>query len=95
MLVIANLDPLNPHEDNLWLDLEELGFEDDEPFVAHDELTGDTYTWQGAAQYVFLHPSRQPAHILHLRRQPATRPPAVVPAAVPRPTVRPPAVPPP
>jgi hypothetical protein len=39
----------------------------DRPFLAHDELTGETYTWEGAAPYVFLHPSRQPAHLLHLR----------------------------
>jgi starch synthase (maltosyl-transferring) len=71
MLMIMNLDPLNAHEDTIWLDLEELGFEDDEPFLAHDELTGDTYTWQGAGQYVFLHPSREPGHVLHLRTVPA------------------------
>jgi starch synthase (maltosyl-transferring) len=70
VLVVVNLDPHNPHEDTLWLDLAELGLPDDAPFEAHDELTGDTYTWEGAGAYVFLHPSRQPAHILHLRPLP-------------------------
>ncbi len=66
VLVVVNLDPYNAQSDTLWLDLEELGMPADEPFLAHDELTGDTYTWQGQGPYVHLHPSRQPAHILHL-----------------------------
>ena len=70
VLVVVNLDPHNPQSDILWLDLDELGFAVDEEFLAHDELTGETYTWRGAAPYVFLHPSRQPAHILHLRHLP-------------------------
>ncbi|MGH9222662.1 MAG: alpha-1,4-glucan--maltose-1-phosphate maltosyltransferase [Acidimicrobiales bacterium] len=67
VLVVVNLDPYNPQSDTLWLDLDELGMPPDKPFVAHDELTGATYTWQGRSPYVFLHPTRQPAHILHLR----------------------------
>jgi starch synthase (maltosyl-transferring) len=67
MLMVVNLDPHNPQADTLWLDLDELGMPADRPFLAHDELTGETYTWEGAAPYVFLHPSRQPAHLLHLR----------------------------
>jgi starch synthase (maltosyl-transferring) len=67
VLVVVNLDPVNPQSDTLWLDLDELGMPADEPFQAHDELTGDTYTWEGQGPYVFLHPLRQPAHILHLR----------------------------
>ena len=67
MLVVVNLDPHNAQADTLWLDLDELGMPADRPFLAHDELTGETYTWEGAAPYVFLHPTRQPAHILHLR----------------------------
>jgi starch synthase (maltosyl-transferring) len=67
VLVVVNLDPHNAQSDTLWLDLDELGMPADEPFLAHDELTGDTYTWQGQGPYVFLHPTRQAAHILHLR----------------------------
>jgi starch synthase (maltosyl-transferring) len=67
MLMVVNLDPYNAQADTLWLDLAELGMPADRPFLAHDELTGETYTWEGAAPYVFLHPTRQPAHILHLR----------------------------
>jgi len=67
VLVVVNLDPWNPQSDTLWLDLEELGMPPDKPFLAYDELTGATYTWQGRSPYVFLHPTRQPAQILHLR----------------------------
>ena len=67
VLTVVNLDPHNPQSDTLWLDLDELGMPSDAPFEAHDELTGDTYAWEGAAPYVFLHPNRQPAHVLHLR----------------------------
>jgi starch synthase (maltosyl-transferring) len=67
VLTVVNLDPHNPQADTLWLDLPALGIPDDQPYEAHDELTGDTYTWEGAAPYVFLHPARQPAHVLHLR----------------------------
>jgi starch synthase (maltosyl-transferring) len=67
VLVVVNLDPHNPQSDVVWLDLDELGFAADEEFLASDELTGETYTWRGPSPYVFLHPTRQPAHILHLR----------------------------
>ncbi|MFN2505195.1 MAG: alpha-1,4-glucan--maltose-1-phosphate maltosyltransferase [Acidimicrobiales bacterium] len=70
VLVVVNLDAVNPQADTLWLNLGELGLPDDRPFQALDELTGDSYTWQGSAPYVFLHPARQPAHVLHLRPLP-------------------------
>jgi starch synthase (maltosyl-transferring) len=70
VLTVVNLDPHNPQADTLWLDLDTLGLPADAPFQAHDELTGETYTWEGQGPYVFLHPARQPAHILHLRPLP-------------------------
>jgi starch synthase (maltosyl-transferring) len=69
MLVVANLDPDQWHEDTLFLDLDALGLPADEPFEAHDELTGQTFRWQGATPYVALDPS-MPAHLLHLRPRP-------------------------
>ena len=39
------------------------------PFPAHDELTGETYTWDGPTPYVRLDPTQgQVAHILTFRR---------------------------
>jgi starch synthase (maltosyl-transferring) len=67
VLVVVNLDPDQPHEDTLWLDLGALGLSWSDPFEAHDELTGQTFTWQGAEPYVRLDPAETPAHVLHLR----------------------------
>jgi starch synthase (maltosyl-transferring) len=67
VLVVVNLDPEQPHEDTLWLDLPSLGLSWTDSYEAHDELSGRTYTWEGAAPYVRLDPAETPAHILHLR----------------------------
>jgi starch synthase (maltosyl-transferring) len=67
MLVVVNLDPVNVHEDTLWLDLDALGLSWTEPYEAHDELSGLTFTWQGADPYVRLDPADAPGHVLHLR----------------------------
>ncbi len=67
VLVVVNLDPLLPHDDVLRLDLGLLGLPATAPFEAYDEITGATFTWQGATPYVRLDPAVEPAHILHLR----------------------------
>jgi len=67
MLMVANLDPHNTHEDTLGLDLPALGFDWNETYEAFDELTGMTFIWTGANPYVRLDPGL-PAHVLHLRR---------------------------
>jgi starch synthase (maltosyl-transferring) len=69
LLLVANLDPHGVHEATTWLDLEHLGIASDRPFTAHDELSGETYTWQGPANYVRLDPAWQPVHILHLQQR--------------------------
>jgi starch synthase (maltosyl-transferring) len=56
-------------EDTLWLDLAALGLPGDEPYTAHDELTGQTFTWQGHTPYVKLDPAETPGHVLHLKRR--------------------------
>jgi starch synthase (maltosyl-transferring) len=66
VLTIVNLDPLNPQEGNIALDLGLLGLPWDQPFEAYDELTGQSFSWQGQWQYVRLDP-HQAAHILWLR----------------------------
>ncbi len=67
VLVVVNLDPDGVQEDTVWLDLERLGLPARTPFVAYDELRGETYSWVGAAQYVRLDPAVGPGHLLHLR----------------------------
>jgi starch synthase (maltosyl-transferring) len=69
VLCVVNLDPHGVQEDTLWLDLDALGMPGDEPFLAHDELTGQTFTWQGHTPYVKLDPADAPGHVLHLKRR--------------------------
>jgi starch synthase (maltosyl-transferring) len=66
VLVVVSLDPHNPQEDTLGLDLAALGVEPDHQFEAHDELSDATYVWYGAHPYVRLAPD-EPAHVLHIR----------------------------
>ena len=67
ILCVVNLDPHSIQETTLQLDLGALGIPNDRPFEAHDELTGQTFTWQGGSPYVRLDPHWEPAHVLHLR----------------------------
>jgi starch synthase (maltosyl-transferring) len=70
MLMVVNLDPYGVQSDVLHLDLGQLGLPPDRPYVAHDEVTGATYTWTGPNPYVRLDPVVEPAHVLHLRAAP-------------------------
>ncbi len=69
VLVVVNLDPNLTHDDVLGLDLAALGLPTDAPYAAHDELTDQTFIWQGPNPYVRLSPDF-PAHVLHLRWMP-------------------------
>jgi starch synthase (maltosyl-transferring) len=69
LILVINLDTQHPREANTWLDLGALGVTADRPFEVHDELGGETYTWQGAVNYVRLDPASQPAHVMHVRPQ--------------------------
>ena len=70
VLVVVNLDPSQPHQDTIELDMAALGWPWGTPLDAHDELTGESYRWPGSTPYVRLDPALEPAHVLHLR--PAT-----------------------
>jgi starch synthase (maltosyl-transferring) len=68
VLVVVNLDPHHAHETTLDLDLGAMGLPWQGPYSATDELTGDTYAWDGPRPYVRLDPWQgQVAHILSLR----------------------------
>jgi starch synthase (maltosyl-transferring) len=62
VLVIVNLDPHQPREATVWLDLPALGINWGARFTITDELTGESYRW-GQANYVRLDPSVTSAHI--------------------------------
>jgi starch synthase (maltosyl-transferring) len=67
ILTVVNLDPSWTHSGWVELPLEKLGLPLDGPFEAHDLLTGHSYMWNGAWNYVELNPLLSPAHILRLR----------------------------
>jgi starch synthase (maltosyl-transferring) len=65
VLVVVNLDPYHPQETVLDLDLGGVGLPWQGPLPVRDELTGDTYLWDGNRPYVRLDPTiGQVAHVL-------------------------------
>ena len=66
ILVVATLDPQREREATVWWDLGALGVAPAERFVAHDTITGSTWTW-GSRTYVRLSPWEHVAHIVHAR----------------------------
>ena len=69
VVTVVSLDPHETREGTLSLDLAALGLGADEQLTAHDEVTGETYTW-GPQNYVRLDPTRACAHIVSLSRRP-------------------------
>ncbi len=66
VLVVTSVDPLNNHESEVVLDMEELGLGTPDVFLVHDELTGQTFRW-GQRAFVRLTVD-DPSHILTLVR---------------------------
>ncbi|MGH9180522.1 MAG: alpha-1,4-glucan--maltose-1-phosphate maltosyltransferase, partial [Acidimicrobiales bacterium] len=69
VLVVVSLDPWATQEALLDVDLGLLGLPWDQPFGAHDELSGQTFSWVGPHPFVRLSPD-EGAHLLHLRAGP-------------------------
>ncbi|MGH7875749.1 MAG: alpha-1,4-glucan--maltose-1-phosphate maltosyltransferase [Candidatus Binatia bacterium] len=68
IVVVVNLDPHHVQSGWLELDLAALHIDVDEPYQAHDLLTGARFLWHGPRNYVELNPQVAPAHVLRLRR---------------------------
>ncbi|NYG55482.1 alpha-1,4-glucan--maltose-1-phosphate maltosyltransferase [Nocardioides perillae] len=66
VVVVVNLDPHGTRETTVHLDLPALGLDWGDSFVAHDEITGESWTWS-QHDYVRLDPGHEPAHVLHVR----------------------------
>ena len=69
VLAVVNLDPHQPREATVWLDMPALGVDDRSQFVVTDELTGESYRW-GQVNYVRLDPATAPAHIFTVTPEP-------------------------
>jgi starch synthase (maltosyl-transferring) len=71
VLTVVNLDPHQPREATVWLDMPALGVEYRSQLVVTDELSGESYRW-GQANYVRLDPATAPAHIFTVTPSPIT-----------------------
>jgi len=67
VLVVANTDPHSTRTTMIHLDMEALGFEPHEGFIAHELITGQEWPWY-QDNTVILGPSSEPVHIIHVRR---------------------------
>jgi starch synthase (maltosyl-transferring) len=63
IVVVVNLDPYHAQSGWVELPLKDLQLRAQAPYQMHDLLTGASYTWHGALNYVGLDPYRQPAHV--------------------------------
>jgi starch synthase (maltosyl-transferring) len=68
ILIIVNLDPLYTQRGNVETPVELFGEIEGDRYEVQDLLTDERYLWHGRRNYVALHPSIQPAHILRVRR---------------------------
>ena len=67
VLCVVTLEPYTTVSGTVRLDLPTLGMGWEDRFLAHDEISGETYDW-GQANYVQLEPWRTVAHVLCVRR---------------------------
>lgn len=86
VLVIVNLNPRDAVEGWTDLNMQALGLGYSEHFEVHDLLTGETYAWQGAHNYVRLNPEKAVAHVLHVRQTASEN--RATPSAVPEGDIR-------
>lgn len=67
VLMVVNLDPWNRQAGWLTLDAAALGLTDASAFTVEDVLSGASYPWRGARNFVALDPQVQPAHLFIVR----------------------------
>ncbi len=65
---VVNLDPYWPQAGWVMVPAHEWGVAADQPYVMHDLLTGERYTWRGTRNWVRLDPAVRAAHILRFER---------------------------
>ena len=68
IVIAVNLDPFNVHDSWVYLPIDHFGIAEDEPFQALELISGATYEWRGARQYVRLDPEQVPGQIFLIRR---------------------------
>ncbi|MGI9149039.1 MAG: alpha-1,4-glucan--maltose-1-phosphate maltosyltransferase [Chloroflexota bacterium] len=63
IVCVVNLDPFWAQAGWVRVPLQDWGIDTNQPYVMHDLLTGDRFTWRGTSNWVRLDPNVQPAHI--------------------------------
>jgi starch synthase (maltosyl-transferring) len=68
-LIVCSLDPRAVRETTVWWDMPALGMDWTDRFIAHDHVTGQSFTW-GQATYVRFDPVDKVAHVVSVERTP-------------------------
>jgi starch synthase (maltosyl-transferring) len=63
ILVVVNTDAHHVQETMVHVPINELGIDQEQPYVVEDLLTGVRYTWRGVRNYVRLDPAVEPGHL--------------------------------
>jgi starch synthase (maltosyl-transferring) len=66
IVCVVNLDPFWAQSGWIDVPVHDWGIGPDQPYVAHDLLTDERFTWRGGSNWVRLDPNVQPAHILRI-----------------------------
>jgi starch synthase (maltosyl-transferring) len=66
VLSVVNLDPFWPQAAWVEVPVHDWGIVGDQPYVVHDLLTDQRYTWHGSRNWVRLDPQVQPAHLFRV-----------------------------
>ena len=67
ILVVVNLDPSGVQAGRTALDHDALGLAPDADFTVTDLLSGESFAWRGADNYVELRPPGPPAHVFRVQ----------------------------
>jgi starch synthase (maltosyl-transferring) len=68
VLVAVNLDPHNFQSGWVEVPINDFGWHERDSYEVRDLLTGETFIWNGARNFVMLDPRTRPAHVLEVRR---------------------------
>jgi starch synthase (maltosyl-transferring) len=66
IVCIVNLDPYWPQSAWIEVPAHEWGVSGDQPYVVHDLMNDERYTWRGNYNWVRLDPHVQPAHVFRI-----------------------------
>ncbi|MEX2594641.1 MAG: alpha-1,4-glucan--maltose-1-phosphate maltosyltransferase [Anditalea sp.] len=66
LLIIVSLDPVYTQAGWVKVPLEYFGLKNRGPFVVHDLISGEQYTWRSEWNYIELRPQSMPAHLFRV-----------------------------